>query len=352
MGNAFRKNVIVVGAGASKEFGLPTGAELTQSIAGIADIKFDVLGSKLENGDYKLVETLRLLAKKGTPKDQSINSFLHGAWQIRDNMNLAPSIDNFLDTHRTNAHLVAFGKIAIVHAIQKAEQSSYLFFGDGRPEDIFPRTKDTWLTAFFRILVSQRDFASFLEAMFNITFVSFNYDRCIYQFLHYAAIGYFNLNAEQIAQLHAALQVIYPYGSVGQFRSDSLRTGFGIIEYHEQLLESSLRIRTFTEGAESVEIERIRKAIHQSDVVVFLGFGFLPLNVDLLFSGEVFNGKKVIGTSKGLSMNSCQQIESGLSEYFPNVPFEPLGPIVDHNIELVNCTCANFFFEYQRFFTR
>ncbi|MDB2439382.1 hypothetical protein N9W89_11755 [Hellea sp.] len=41
MGNTHRKNVIIVGAGASAEFNLPVGNQLKNIIAELSDIRFD-----------------------------------------------------------------------------------------------------------------------------------------------------------------------------------------------------------------------------------------------------------------------------------------------------------------------
>jgi hypothetical protein len=116
MGVTERRNVIVVGAGASKEFELPTGKELKSLIAKTADIEFED-GYRLITGNHEIVDTLKVLANSKNPSSNDINRYLHAAWQIRDNMPLAPSIDNFIDTHRDNVDLVEFGKIAIAHSI-------------------------------------------------------------------------------------------------------------------------------------------------------------------------------------------------------------------------------------------
>ncbi|MDB4111076.1 hypothetical protein N9571_00750, partial [Yoonia sp.] len=47
---------------------------------------------------------------------------LEVARQISRNMQLAPSIDNYLDTHKDNKALVNVGKLAIANAIIKAEK--------------------------------------------------------------------------------------------------------------------------------------------------------------------------------------------------------------------------------------
>jgi hypothetical protein len=51
--------VFVVGAGASKEFGLPVGSELAAEISKKLDINFDRFGREVLSGDGELFEDMR-----------------------------------------------------------------------------------------------------------------------------------------------------------------------------------------------------------------------------------------------------------------------------------------------------
>jgi hypothetical protein len=181
MGNSNRSNVIVVGAGASKEFGLPVGAELKSIISEKLDIRYDDWGSRVVMGDRAIADTLRKISSE----EISLNDYQRAGWIIRDNMDLAPSIDNYLDTHSGNEALVKVGKLAICSAILDAEKQSLLA---GSQNDYgnfslnFSHIKETWLGKLFTILVSGRNFEGFLEALKSIKFISFNYDRCIQNF--------------------------------------------------------------------------------------------------------------------------------------------------------------------------
>lgn len=360
MGVTFRRNVIVVGAGASKEFGLPTGAELTNKIAQISDIRFDHFGSSLDSGDYRIVETLwKIPTANGEPR-RDINPFLHAAWKIRDNMPLAPSIDNFMDTHQDDAEVVLFGKIAIALAIQNAEKDSNLFVlpNDGQASLNFAAAKETWIAKLFQILVAQRKFDDFLAALQNITFVSFNYDRCIHQFLFFASRQYFSLSPDDVNRLMAAINIVYPYGTVGEFTFGNPmgnQTNFGSVNYHETLLKAADGIKTFTERSDTDQIDKIREAFEQAEVVMFLGFGFLPLNMELLVGDDTFEVEKVIATGKGLSQASLQQVSSELGGTFLDTG-DFLGLSSDETVadrvSIMDVTCGELFYEFQRFLTR
>lgn len=352
MGQTLRKNVIVVGAGASKEFGLPTGAELTSIIASICDIRFKDFGQSLAHGDHRLVDTLRQMARTEDPRNSNINNYLKDLWSIRDNMALAPSIDNFLDTHRQNNTLVQLGKIAIVTALRKSEKESTLSLVRGERSDYFDfkRTKHTWLSELFKILVAQRDLREFLSALENITFVSFNYDRCIQQFFYFATLKYFDLAAERAAEISATIKIIYPYGHIGDIGfSPQYGSNFGSEIYDMSLVNASQQIRIFTEGCNSKEISTIRSSLEETDVVMFLGFGFLPINMELMFGDRNFPSVHVIGTGKGLSQNSRDAIEEELATIFSQ--YEEDKRIQDKALlcKVTDCTCSELFHEYNRF---
>ena len=103
-----KKTVIVVGAGASHEAGLPTSATLKSSIARYLDIRYDLI--QQISGDRTIAESLSF-------RFGDINPHLHACWKIRDALPQAMSIDNFIDSHRGNEKIELCGKLAIVRSI-------------------------------------------------------------------------------------------------------------------------------------------------------------------------------------------------------------------------------------------
>lgn len=57
------KTVLVIGAGASVEVGLPMGSELLRQIVQLTDIRFD--HRQKSSGDLAIVEALRLVLNEG-----------------------------------------------------------------------------------------------------------------------------------------------------------------------------------------------------------------------------------------------------------------------------------------------
>ena len=166
------KIVFIVGAGASQEAGLPTGAQLKHQIASKLNITYKV-GINLtlpDPGDGEIAWALVESVKNTGTID--FNSYLAAAWQIRHAMPQAISIDNFVDAHSTNPGVVLCGKLGIVQAIRKAEQKSKLYI-DERPGTVFnfnhQKIADTWYSKFFELLtenVRQEDIHTVFDHVF------------------------------------------------------------------------------------------------------------------------------------------------------------------------------------------
>jgi len=92
------KTLFIVGAGASKEAGLPVGNELTATISEKIDIKFRNFNEQI-SGEYEISDALRQHTRNiGEPGE--FNSYLNACWRIRDAMPQAISIDNFIEAHQ------------------------------------------------------------------------------------------------------------------------------------------------------------------------------------------------------------------------------------------------------------
>ena len=106
--------VIVVGAGASNEVGLPTGAGLKDKIADLLDFRFEH-GVRLIRGSHLIYDALRLKVRG------DVNPYLHAAHHIRGALPQAKSIDDFLEIHKDDEKIELCGKLAIVQSVLAAE---------------------------------------------------------------------------------------------------------------------------------------------------------------------------------------------------------------------------------------
>lgn len=338
---------LVVGAGASRELGLPTGAELKKTISSLLDIRFEH-GYQQKTGDHNICEALRLHVRELGQHD--INPHLHSAWRIRDAMPQAISIDNFIDTHQGDSQIELCGKLAIVKSILDAEKRSLLYVDPMSSHDKFDflRTDVTWLNPFFRILTENCRPAELKERLSRVSLIIFNYDRCIEHYLHSALQNYFSLGSGKAAELVNGMDIYHPYGTVGQlpWQTDTTNVGFGAELGPTQLLSIARQIKTFTEGTDpdSSEIAAIRNATRTSKRLLFLGFAFHRLNMQLLQSSEKVasadQSKRIFATAMSISKNDASEISEELLQ---------LGNCSEPNIHVrSDLACHTIFSEFAR----
>lgn len=344
-----KRTALIVGAGASAECGLPVGSKLKDRIAKLLDIRFEH-GSRQISGDPTICDALRQAVQQEQPPSRDINPHLHACRRIRDAMPQAMSIDNFIDVHQGDNCVELCGKLAIVRSILEAEKGSHLYFdphrGDRAPR--FEALQVTWFNSFFQLLTENCRAPELEKRFAGLTLIVFNYDRCIEHFLYYALQNYYSITAEQAAALLTKLGIFHPYGSVGllPWQGRDGAVDFGAEVGAKTLLDLAQQIRTFTEGTDPArsDIEHIRSRLFQSQLVLFLGFAFHRLNLQLLSAEGVAHVNpsetKYFGTAVGLSDSDCSEIRTELSA---------LGGVRVKQIYIRNgLTCAKLFSEYWR----
>ena len=298
------KTLFIVGAGASQEIGLPTGTELKKAIAEKLDISY-TLGNPYGSvtGDPAIA---RAISEHAQRSNLNMYTILGDAWKIRDAMPQAISIDNFIDAHSTSAGIVLCGKLAIAQAIIEAEKKSKLYSepANGKNEQFdHAQIQESWYLPFFQLLtenVRREDAPDLFE---NVSFMCFNYDRCIEHYLYHAIHNYYSI--QDVAQLMQSLKISHPYGVVGALPWQDRRThvSFGGLLRNADLIDVANEIRTFTEQVEANDpaLALISQQVQEAETIVFLGFGYHALNMDLLSIEKTGSVRRVFGTAKGIS---------------------------------------------------
>ncbi|CAN7703504.1 hypothetical protein [Mesorhizobium sp. LjNodule214] len=312
--------MMVVGAGASKEASLPTGAELKEKIIELLDMKFSDTGQQT-SGDTVIFQTFRKIAREDG-EESAVNYFISAARNMSDALPVARSIDNFLDSHKGNRRMEMCGKLAIVRAILTAERSSNLYVSGTNIYNKLhlDRLKNTWYLKLGELLFScQKD--ELPERLAQISFIVFNYDRCVEQFLYWGIRIYFGLESEEAGQLVERVRIYHPYGTIGRLPWQD--DGKGSVEFGAEdsfdLLALSKQIKTFTEGTdpESSEIVALRRDLDEAETVVFLGFGFDTLNMQLIEPKRGVAGEQVVkayyATAVGLSESDVEIVKGELA---------------------------------------
>jgi hypothetical protein len=342
--------LLVVGAGASKEADLPIGEELKLQIASAVDIRFPD-GYAQATGDRIVTQALHAAANLAGGRD--INPFLHQCWHIRDAMPTAISIDNFLDSQRSNQTIVACGKIAIARTILAAEASSPL---NAKPDSntqqiTFATVTGTWYLRLFQVLSEGCDFNELVAKLSRIAIVCFNYDRCIEHYLFHSIQNFYRASAIEAARALEKLEIIHPYGTVGMlpWQGEAAGIDFGGIPSGAELLAASSTLRTFTEGIDpsTSRITRIRELAFDTPKIAFLGFAFHEKNLDLLIphGREPRNapGPLVWGTCLGISESDKYEIVRDLVN---RLKIQPSSIALDRKL-----TCREFLSDYSRSIT-
>lgn len=307
MGERYRKmfrrdTLFVVGAGASAEFGLPLGTLLARQITNKMDIRFERGFEFVGSGDQRLYQQL-------LQTNRDANLWWGAAKRIREGLPFAQSIDDFLDQRRSDDSVNLYGKSAICQAVLEAEQQSSLYFNPLNQDEPFDATAiaDTWLVKFMYMLcrgVPREDVGQIFK---NVSFIVFNYDRCIEHFLISALERAYSITRNEAVAILDTLDIFHPYGKVGNL----VQVGYGNSGSNCAMLAA--QIKTYTEQVdEETVLKNIRTLIDRAQSVVFLGFAYHSQNMRMLET-TARNGKVVYGTSFGMSSSDVSQVQASIA---------------------------------------
>lgn len=342
------KTLFIVGAGASKEAGLPTGAELKGRIASTIDIRFED-GFRQNRGDHIVTEALRRhTSHTETNQRGDINPYLQAAWMVRDAMPQALSIDNFIDAHRDDKKIALVGKLGIARCILEAERGSRIYLDHRKVDKLrFDSLSDIWFSAFFQLATETVPKAEATRAFANVSFITFNYDRCIEHFLVQALKNYYGLDDAAAQLLVQQVPIIHPYGRVGclPWQEGTTRIAFGGHNHDcgDKLLAVSAQLKTFTERIEDeAALQAMRRCVQEAETIVFLGFAYHPMNLALIAPDEPSSAQRIFGTAKGMSDSDTKAITADLPTWLKRKSQHV-------EIELRNqLTCSELFTEFWR----
>jgi len=346
---------IVLGAGASAEVGMPVGTKLITDITQAIGFPSDARGQLSQNEDIPLFHSIAHIASQSFGAIQQYDIEL-ALTRLREGLPLAPSIDNFIDSHKGNPHIAMIGKMAITHCILKAERQSALFVPpeDHRNRVDFSAIGDTWYVSLFKLITQNIELDRLAGQLQRICVVTFNYDRSFEHFMFNAIRAYYGVGEQEAEQLLQNLTVHHAYGKVGDLPWQQQQHGVGYGEsrlHHQRVAEVSKEIKTFTEGTSLADshILAIRNAVRNPTKLLFLGFAFHPLNMQLLYLHDSLRGDSVshgstlvFGTAFGLSKSDREITASQLADR---------GKFWKERIELADLKSADMFRHYSKSLT-
>jgi hypothetical protein len=330
------KTVFVVGAGASAEVNMPVGSVLTTQIADLVRIN-EQQGSHTTFVNSTFARDVREHLRQTEPGGRGLSRYEEASANIARNMPLAQSIDNYLHTHQEDPAITSVGKLAIARCVLEAERKSLLYTDISRGDLYVPfdKLKCSWFDRLGKILFSEVVHKEVSDVFKNISFICFNYDRCIETFLEHALWSYFSIRREEAQELVRNLRVIHPYGQVGflPLHRKSTFVPFGAVD-RILISDISQHIKTFTERLDEQTILLSMKGeIEAASTIVFLGFAYHRLNMGLLKAViESDNMKTIFGTTKGFSNFDQNGIVDDLHRMVRSC-----------NPYLWDCTCVDLF---------
>lgn len=290
----FKDNtVFVIGAGASDEFGLPIGWKLMREIKENCSFAIDQFGRLISGPRDIFYHYERKYGRELQENVQDFNERLKAALQIRDGIDSADSIDEYIYRYSENPLVAEVGKLQIAYAISKAEEASILGPDSSFTDDISVADK-TWIWPFFKSLINGLKASEAKKIGSNITIICFNYDRCIEHYLEHALIrSFYGMKLDEAREIVKNINIIHPYGKLGDLDDMPYGKSDRFPLMAENLITWSETIK------EPTIIDDMVQAIKSAKQLVFMGFGFANQNMQLLNTNpkhQNYNGPQVYST--------------------------------------------------------
>ena len=328
------KTVFIIGAGANVEIGMPSGEELKKEIGEHLDFSQIAKGGVSGNPII-----YRAMEKALGRKNEQIFKL---ASTIKEAMLHSISIDNFIDAHRHEAEIALCAKLAIVASILYAEKQSHIYnyVIYNKQEEL----SKTWYPLFFQKISEGCDINEFTKRLKDISFIIFNYDRCFEYYMLYAIQAYYKVSA-RATSIVEQMNIIHPYGRIGDFKKLPL----GESLKPSELLGYCQNISTFTEHSEKTKEERTatNNFIEYANRIIFLGFAYHQINLDLLFTNTDYEGSLAdpaplighldcYGTGYDIHKDERKYIQKLLKGMYPRI----------EHCYISNASCTQFFKDF------
>lgn len=279
--------LFILGAGASKPYEYPTGADLRDYIFRYFPNKFighieSETGSQQPNA-LKKAEEFALYFHKST----------------------TPSIDLFL---ARNKDLSDYGKKAIAVSIMEHEKTSLL------RENIKDHSTQDWYSYLYKRmtekLITPESYKQFGDN--KITFLTFNYDRSLEYIIEESLLNSFiSAEPQKKREQFEKIKIHHVYGCIDKLPFYGGRK-YGTEYNISDINRCSQNIKIVHETLDTKN--EVQEIIKNAERIFFLGFGYAEENLQALGIGAVNYGtKKIYGTSVGLTERETNLSRSNLT---------------------------------------
>lgn len=304
------RTTLVVGAGASMELQFPSNAELLARI--IQGYDFKRTGSDTSTRDGQLL--LRNIYKLAERMNKPVEDVALAAERLRNACRLGRSIDAVLEQYDHDPLVLACGKLAITFFMGQAESRSSLKEGPRVPGELPLQGKvaEHWIYQLGQLITSGVPRSRIGETLELLTIINFNYDRSVEHFLPYALVMAYGIDLKEAqAVIAERLDVIHPHGTIGRLpwqNGDAAQAEWGV-EQPWNIHAIASQLKSLAErSTDRNAIRDLRLAIAKARRIVFLGFGFQPQNVDLLFENTLSHNPEVLVSTHGVSSGNAATI--------------------------------------------
>jgi hypothetical protein len=301
-----QKTVLVLGAGASCEIGLPVGTELLSQISKLIEFRKVAGEDGYSGGDLRLLGYALARARENDVRTDAeiVDDLASAATQLRQTASFSDTIDAALaNFSNPTARIVA--KIAIFYILLDRERRSALFIDrwtgnvDLAQHDV---KEKTWYAEFVGRMFEGVKISQVEECISNLRIVSFNYDRCFQQYLRLNISHRFHIPLAEATELTGRLAMSWPYGTLGRLPGEI--DGVSSLEFGASLDERFLpdfeSIRTFADGTgaerNGIPVAEVLKGASQ---VILLGCGYHIQNLEIL-RGDASSIRRLYLTTYGV----------------------------------------------------
>ena len=283
-----KETVLVLGAGASVDYGFPTGAKLRSRI--VAELRAEG-------------PLFQLLSKMGDRPDEAARL---SRFAEELNGSGVPSVDRYLAQRRQDdPEGVERGRRAIAAALLMAEDGTKLLDRSDEPrwfEDLWDRlTHDVIAPTAFSL--GNR-----------ISVITFNYDRSLEHAIYNWAQILYREGADEL--LNNLFPILHVHGLMEDADPRAINYRAVGSELTMARVENAARRIVLPDDEEGTRIAGHRANLHlaEAETVCFLGFGFNRNNLRRLLPGLCKTPKRVVATGIGLGSAEREGAQALINE--------------------------------------
>jgi hypothetical protein len=286
----------IIGAGASKAYGLPVGVELLEKAQSLTN----------RSTVYQWIVKAKIV-----PNMTALDAVLDDLRQ-----HPAPSIDAFLESRQDDDQTMRVGRALIAALLAE----SILAARDSDAAWCAHEPKADWIcTLVDKMRAGAPSCKQFVEENRKaLRFVTFNFDRLVEARLGVALRSIYRgrIDEAEVAEAVSRFEIIHVHGELPQFPSGPISYGdWGFSEpWLFWLLDAMTHIRVILDDIDPETLARAREGIDRAQVVCFLGFAYATENLwgrldlphRLAERGRLVS---IFGSAKGLRAGERERVE-------------------------------------------